>query len=566
MTWVSLICLLVLTSSAFGRSTYGGGYGSAPQLLVSMRDQGIQQPLPVPTQSYGQHHQQQPLFNQWSTPMFHQQDSLLMQPSVQTSYGSVVSKTLPSPSYGQGYGSVPLVRQFEQPLAPVLPLTPADILCKGQVAETVIPLEDGSKFVVCLDDSKGVEQECPKGLLYHVALKRCERKWGSPENVCASQPCLNGGQCVPTEFSYQCQCAAGFDGKTCELDARVCQTQQPCGQGPDVKCQSFRLGAALQYICIFQDGLAYGLSAQQTVPSPCSNVDGPQALTVTKSGFILCDGAHLFVESCPGGTIWDDVEKACTWPDKQTLPQFDEQPSYGQSYGHQQRILPKVTYGNDLIRPQTFELPKTVDSYGSKMIIPQTFDLPKPVSSYSSKMIIPHLFELPKTFDSYGSKIITPPVFEQTKTFDSYGSKIITPPVFDQPKTFDSYGSKIITPPVFDQPKTFDSYGSKIITPPVFDQPKTFDSYGSKIITPPVFDQPKTFDSYGSKMIIPQHFEQPKTFHSYGSRMIVPRVFDQPKPVSSYGSQVLLPQQPEQLKTLPITQHDDIVSTPSSGY
>ncbi len=50
-----------------------------------------------------------------------------------------------------------------------------DILCKGQVAETVIPLEDGSKFVVCLDDSKGVEQECPKGLLYHVALKRCER-------------------------------------------------------------------------------------------------------------------------------------------------------------------------------------------------------------------------------------------------------------------------------------------------------------------------------------------------------------------------------------------------------
>ncbi len=93
-----MICLFVLTSSAFGLpsklkntkqkkkifilkfiwiSAYGGGYGSAPyqsvpQLLVSMRDQGIQQPLvptlPVPTQTYGHHHQQQPLFNQWSTP------------------------------------------------------------------------------------------------------------------------------------------------------------------------------------------------------------------------------------------------------------------------------------------------------------------------------------------------------------------------------------------------------------------------------------------------------------------------------------------------------------------
>jgi hypothetical protein len=87
---------------------------------------------------------------------------------------------------------------------------------------------------------------------------------GPLENPCVSQPCLNGGQCVQTEVSsYQCQCPAGFDGKNCELDAHVCQTQQPCGQAPDTRCQSFRIGAALQHICILQNGQAYGLNAQQ---------------------------------------------------------------------------------------------------------------------------------------------------------------------------------------------------------------------------------------------------------------------------------------------------------------
>jgi len=86
---------------------------------------------------------------------------------------------------------------------------------------------------------------------------------GPLDNPCALQPCLNGGQCVQTNSWYQCQCAPGFDGKTCELDARFCQMQQPCGQSPDSNCQSFRLGAALPYICILQDGLAYGLTAQQ---------------------------------------------------------------------------------------------------------------------------------------------------------------------------------------------------------------------------------------------------------------------------------------------------------------
>ena len=34
----------------------------------------------------------------------------------------------------------------------------------------------------------------------------------------------------------------------------------------------------------------------------------------------MCDNEFMFVESCPGGTIWDDIEKACSWPDQQATP------------------------------------------------------------------------------------------------------------------------------------------------------------------------------------------------------------------------------------------------------
>jgi hypothetical protein len=42
----------------------------------------------------------------------------------------------------------------------------------------------------------------------------------------------------------------------------------------------------------------------------------------------MCDGERMFVESCPGGTVWDDLNKACVWPDMQgVIPQFDQQQS-----------------------------------------------------------------------------------------------------------------------------------------------------------------------------------------------------------------------------------------------
>jgi hypothetical protein len=413
MTWISLVCLLALSSSVFGQTQYGSGYGGTSfplvqKILPSMRELTAHRRSFVPSlqvtapvqYGYGQQ-------NVELAPSVQQDVQLL--PKVLNNYGSsyggqTFTKALDTP-INLGYGSERRFVQMEQPSVAVL--TQADILCRGQLPETVIPLDDGRRFVVCLDESKGVEQECPKSLFYHPTSRRCERRLGPLENLCASQPCLNGGQCSPTEFSYQCQCAAGYDGKSCELDARVCQTQQPCG--PEGRCQSFRWGAALSHICIFNNGAAYGFDSRQVVPSPCHGHDGPHALTITNKGFAMCDGDRLFIESCPGGTNWEDPSKACIWPDMEErvpLPQRDlQQTGYGSSYEERRPLITVPSYSKPI--------------FSSRIIS----DLPKPIQSYGSSYGSEKFVERPQ----FEAKLLTPQV-------SSYGAQEIQKPYDRQPK------------------------------------------------------------------------------------------------------------------------------------
>jgi hypothetical protein len=218
-----ICCLLALSSSAFGRSAYGGSYSSLPltqsSSVSSMRDLPslpqsqpfltqlpIQSQVPIQT-GYGQS-QQSTSYSSGLTPVV-QQDTPLPQPIPQqpkpllTGYGSSYgvqqipkqstifadqNVVVPQQTYGsqqyslpQNYGvqsriTVPRVivspqqqlleqqQLLQQKIQESLILTEADTLCRGQQPETVIPLENGRRFVVCLDDSKGFEQQCPKGL------------------------------------------------------------------------------------------------------------------------------------------------------------------------------------------------------------------------------------------------------------------------------------------------------------------------------------------------------------------------------------------------------------------
>jgi hypothetical protein len=280
----------------------------------------------------------------------------------------------------------------------------------------VIPLETGRKFVVCLDDGKGVEQHCPKGLHYHVESRRCERKLGALEHPCASQPCLNGGQCGSTDnIQYQCQCPAGFEGKTCELDARVCQSQQPCGQSPDSRCQSFRLGAALPYVCICHQETAYGLNCQQAQANPCQGVDGPQSLSFTDKGFIMCDGERMFAESCPGGTVWDDQNKACVWPDMVGVT-ASVQRDQSSLQGYSQQQIPRVSMINHsnsktfIQRPQQLDQ-SVVSPYGQR---PQQLDQQPMIVRRPQQQLDQSVSQ--SSMSSYGQSQIQRPQFDQTIT------------------------------------------------------------------------------------------------------------------------------------------------------
>jgi len=504
-----LVCLLALSSTVFSRSvpTYGG-YGSAPvpemrTFLTGVREQPIHRTLlpslPVVSEGYGH--------------------SL---PPVTDGYGSTfITPSLPRTLPVSPYGGMTRI---------AFDLTPADALCRGKLPETVIPIEDGRKFVVCLDDSKGTEQSCPRGLFYHELSRRCERKFGPPENLCASQPCLNGGQCFVEGVTYQCQCAAGFDGKNCELDARPCSTL-PCGQAPDTRCQSFRWGAALPYICIFQDGFAYGVNPTQIHASPCLGLDGPHALLSSDRGFIMCDGERMFIESCPGGTIWDDSHKACTWPDVQIMLPVVE-PKVLSSYGDRVSVpMPTIerprfvsSYGGEISVPQPVVEPRLVSSYGG--------EVPRGVSTYGGE--VPRLIvERPKLVSSYGT-VLQPTI--EPKIVSSYGGEVNLPKFIERPKLVSSYGygsPKLIV----ERPKLVSSYGGEVSVPQPIIETKVTPTYGGEFTVPRLIERPKLVSSYGGEVSVPQPIIETKFAPTYGGEFTVPRLIERPKLVSSYGGQ-----------------------------
>jgi len=512
MTWISLVCLLVLSSFAsvhcanvfrvmgpgdqmqmqmpnvgmgqqqlpgisqqrpfisslpFGTQgqTSGlpisGGFGSLPSGI--QQDTSVPQSM-IPTSSYG---------SSYSTQV-KRPDTVGIQGIVQgdqsintpmSTYGSSQQRLTPQLDITRGgYGTQQQQQQQQLDQTQTGP-SQADIMCQGQRPETIIPTQSTRSFVVCLADGKGVEQHCPKGLHYHPDARRCERKLGPLENPCASQPCLNGGQCAPTDVtSYQCQCPAGFDGQNCELDARVCQQQMPCGQQmtATMHCQSFRLGAALQHVCICEQDKAYGPDCQRPLPNPCGT-DGPQPLGHTDKGFIMCDGERMFVESCPGGTVWDDMNKACVWPDMRGVvagvQQQDQPTTQGQGYSQQSGYS---TYGQKARVPQLDQRP----------VVPPSFNQRPPVQDMSSGSPYGQRSSLQdqSSIPTFGQR---PPLQDQS-SIPTFGQR---PPFQDQ-SSISTFGQR---PPLQDQ-SSMSTFGQR---PPVQDQ-SMISTFGQR---PPVQDQ-----------------------------------------------------------------------------
>jgi len=251
---------------------------------------------------------------------------------------------LQRPGFGYGFGQQvrPVVgyayatqQQLDVPQVPqTLPPTQEDIMCQGKQPGTIIPLPDLRSAVTCVDDGKGFELKCPKHLYWNTQVNRCERKISQLLPPCLSNPCQNGGVCSELDiFTYKCDCPAGFEGPQCERDQRAC-AQNPCG--PDGVCKGFRFGSALPYVCLCQEGNAYGPSCQQAIQNPCQGDEQHLPLGYTDKGFIMCDGEQFFVESCPGTTVWDNTQKTCAMAivapvptqDQSQFRNFQQQDSY----------------------------------------------------------------------------------------------------------------------------------------------------------------------------------------------------------------------------------------------
>jgi microcystin-dependent protein len=497
MAWISLTCLLALSSTVFGASMYN-----------SFAARSLDQPTFSITPNIQNNYE-------------NQQGNDLSFSTYSAQQVPKALERLPVQTYGEAR-----MPQFDQQIQ-VLTSTPADILCKGQRPETVIPLENGQKFVVCLDDSKGVEQACPLGLFYRVDSRRCEQLQSN--GPCGSYPCLNGGQCLATDSSsYQCQCTSGFDGKTCELDVHICQTQQPCGQSSDIRCQSFRLGAALDYVCILEDGSAYGLSAQRVNPNPCKGLEGSYPLVFTDKGFITCDTDRMLIQSCSGGTIWDDVTKICVWPDEKgvvslQLADQKRQQDYSQSsYGAEQQ---RVLIGQDKVSSYGAEQPRLlleqnkVPSYGAQQ--PRVLFGQDKVSSYGAEQ--PRMLFGQDKVSSYGAE--QPRMLFGQDKVSSYGAE--QPRVLFGQDKVSSYGAE--QPRVLFGQDKVSSYGAEQPRM-LFGQDKV-SSYGAE--QPRVLIGQDKVSSYGGEQ--PRMlFEQDK-ISSYGGEQ--PRVLFGQDKVSSYGGE-----------------------------
>lgn len=86
---------------------------------------------------------------------------------------------------------------------------------------------------------------------------------------CASNPCANGGQCLPFEASYICGCPPSFHGPTCRQDVNECsQIPGPCQNGGTCvnEVGSYRCACRATHT-----GRLCELPYMPCSPSPCQN-------------------------------------------------------------------------------------------------------------------------------------------------------------------------------------------------------------------------------------------------------------------------------------------------------
>ncbi|XP_061169390.1 matrilin-2-like, partial [Saccostrea echinata] len=170
----------------------------------------------------------------------------------------------------------------------------------------------------CSDLVNNFRCSCPNG----YTGKACD----VTVNHCRSSSCENGGSCINSPSGFSCYCQTGFTGSNCE-NGIVQQSNSKCipmgniyhipypkDKTKFIQCDEF--GGSFVMPCA--PGTQFNKDYQTCVPR--KTVECPRAGYYTFADprdpgrYYQCSNGVSYLRSCPGGLVFDDNHKSCTWP------------------------------------------------------------------------------------------------------------------------------------------------------------------------------------------------------------------------------------------------------------
>eukprot|EP01050_Picozoa_sp_SAG11_P028019 SAG11_NODE_7328_length_1160_cov_1.197926_2_plen_183_part_01 len=144
--------------------------------------------------------------------------------------------------------------------------------------------------------------------------EKCRAVW------CSSEPCQNNGVCSEGDSGYDCECADGFTGDSCQTDINECASS-PC-ENDAVCAESSTTDTVLPdlYTCTCEAGYEHGDDADhcqvdidECLSSPCQNggtcstsSDAPDAHTCDCVAGTSGDTCEIDADECESDPCLND--------------------------------------------------------------------------------------------------------------------------------------------------------------------------------------------------------------------------------------------------------------------
>ncbi len=155
--------------------------------------------------------------------------------------------------------------------------------CDTVVDESCMDIDDCASLPcknggMCTDGQGTFECTCAPGFEGNT----CETNI----NECAPNPCLNGGRCSDGANTFMCTCTAGYQGERCEIANDDCDPN-PCRNGGT--CEDLAMGGVKCTCSAGYSGAQCEVNINECAPNPCMN------------GGTCADGINKYTCTCPAG-------------------------------------------------------------------------------------------------------------------------------------------------------------------------------------------------------------------------------------------------------------------------